>query len=129
MEINVALGTFKMEEGRVVWTMSNNIYIWSFYTVKDLEFTQKSTGEEEEATVVRKLVFFDGQVNHIVNLDKSGLTLDGTNSLLGGSCATKSGSENESAPNGVDICNKRSYQTTQIGRIIVAAGYRIPSNF
>ena len=73
-----------MEKQRLVWSTYNNINIW-FEQMKtdliDLGFARDATPEDGNKDEVGELIFFDGQLDRILNIDKSEVTTDGTSKL------------------------------------------------
>ena len=63
-----------------------------------------------------------------MNLDESGLTLDGNQSKSGGRSSTWYGSSNPAIPQGADRTNKSSTRITFIGRS-TAAEHPLPPHF
>ena len=82
----------------------------------------------KDEEVEGELVFFDGQLNRILNLDETGITLDGNQTQSGGRPTTKFGSSNKHIPDGKDSTNKSGYRCTFIGGSTVA-GYPLPPHF
>eukprot|EP00536_Pseudo-nitzschia_multiseries_P007898 jgi/Psemu1/196708/e_gw1.191.17.1 len=87
VEVEISTKNLQLEEQRCVWTTSNNINTW-FETVKEIPvvygFACLATEEEIRNGHEGELVFFPGQLNHILNVDKTALTLDGTTNNAGG---------------------------------------------
>ena len=75
-----------------------------------------------------EIVFYQHQLNRIINLDESGLTLDGKNSLSGGRSSTRFGSANKLIPSGCERTNKSSSRITFIA-VSTAAGHPLPPHF
>eukprot|EP00536_Pseudo-nitzschia_multiseries_P010580 jgi/Psemu1/26402/gm1.26402_g len=88
----------ELEERRCVWTTSNNINTW-FETVKeilvDYGFAHLATEEEIRNGQEGELVFYPGQLNRILNVDKTALTLDGTSTNAGSRPVTEYGRQIE----------------------------------
>ena len=65
-------------------TTYNNVNTW-FNTPKDTLVAKGFARVKQENEILEgELVFFPGQLNQIINLDESGLTLDGNGSQAGG---------------------------------------------
>ena len=73
-------------------------------------------------------MFFPGQLNRILNLDESALTLDGNQIKSCGCSSTQFGSSNPAVPEGADCTSKSSTGITFIGGS-TAAGYLLPPHF
>ena len=86
-------------------------------------------GKLEDEVGEGEIVFSPHQLNCIINLDESGLTLDGINSLSGGISSTRFGSANNLIPNGCDQTNKSSCRITLIAGSTAAAGHPLPPHF
>ena len=86
--VSITTESTALENCRAVYTTHNNINIW-FDTLKDFlinnGFARKRLGDEDGEG---ELIFPVGQMNRIVNLDESGLTLDGNHSKTGGRSST-----------------------------------------
>ena len=118
--VKVINGGSKIEERRVMWTTYNNINT-RFNTLRDnlieMGIARVKLGAEPGEG---ELVFFPNQLKRILNLDESGLSLDGNHSLCGGRSSTRFGSANKLIPSGCDGTNKSSCRITFIGRSIAA---------
>ena len=126
--ISVTSGSSSLENRRAIYTTYNNINVW-FDTLKQFLTTKgfaRNKRENEEGD--GELVFFPGQLNRILNLDESGLTLDGNQSKSGGRSSTRFGCSNPSIPQGMDRTNKSSTRITFIGGS-TAAGHPLPLHF
>ena len=73
-------------------------------------------------------MFFPGQLNLILNLDESALTLDGNQTKSGGHSSTRFGFSNPAGPEGADRTNKSSTRIAFIDGS-TAAGYLLPPHF
>ena len=116
--VKIISGGSNIEERRVMWTTYNNINMWFGFARVKLG-TEPGEGE---------LVFFPNQLNCILNLDESGLSLDGNHSLCSGRSSTRFGSANKLIPSGCDRTNKSSCRITFIGGN-TAAGHALPPHF
>ena len=127
-DVTVVSGSSSLEHRRAVYTTYNNLNIW-FDTLKELliskGFARKRIDNEDGEG---ELVFFPGQLNRILNLDESALTLDGNQTKSGGRSSTRFGSSNPAVPEGADRTNKSSTRITFIGGS-TAAGYPLPPHF
>ena len=127
-DVEVISGNSKIEERRAIWTTYNNINTWFNtlrYNLIHLGFARiKVETDVEEG----ELFFYPGQLNRIVNLDESGLTLDGNNSLSGGRSSTRFGPVNKLISSGCDRTNKSSCRITFIAGS-TAAGHPLPPHF
>ena len=102
--VSITTGSSTIENRRAVYTTCNNINIW-FDTLKEFLITNgfaRNKAVEEEEEVKGELVFLLGQLNRIVNLDESGLTLDGNHSKSGGRSSTRFGPATKVLPQGAD---------------------------
>ena len=73
-------------------------------------------------------LFFPGQLSCIINLDKSGLTLNGNGMQPRGWPSTVHGSMDEANGCGADRANKRSSQISLVAGSS-AAGFQLPLHF
>eukprot|EP00536_Pseudo-nitzschia_multiseries_P003558 jgi/Psemu1/8094/gm1.8094_g len=104
---------------RCVWTTSNNINTW-FETVKEIlvvyGFACLVTDEEIRKGHEGELVFFPGQLNRILNIDETALTLDGTSTNAGGRPITEYGSSNRILPRGCTRAQKSIEENKRISK-------------
>eukprot|EP00536_Pseudo-nitzschia_multiseries_P011669 jgi/Psemu1/29661/gm1.29661_g len=101
----------QLEERRAVW-----------------EFSRLPTAEEKGNGHKGELVFLPGQLHRIVNVDETGLTLDGTGSKSGGRPVTEYGPANKSLPRGAARAPKSSSRCTLVAGS-TASGDPIPFHF
>jgi len=89
LNVNVTTTNTKMEMRRLLWSTYNNINTW-FDLLKEelieLGFARAATIDDD---VVGELVFLDGELDRILNIDESEVTTDGTNKLAGGRPVTE----------------------------------------
>ena len=93
--ITVTTGNSSLENRGAMYTAYSNLNVW-FDTLKEFLITkafarERLDGENGEG----ELVFFPGQLNRILNLDESGLTLDGNQSKSGGRSSTRYSSQTQ----------------------------------
>ena len=129
LDVNVTTANTKMEKRRLVWSTYNNINTW-FEQMKDelidLGFAWLPTAEEDD--VEGELVFFDGQLERILNIDESEVTTDGTSKLTGGRPVTEYCSSDTRIGTGAEGTNKSGYAATFIGGTCMS-GYPYPHTF
>ena len=127
-EIAVATTNTIMEKQRLVWSTYNNINT-RFKEMKkeliELYFARARTTEDD---VVGELVFLDGQLDQIFNIDEIEVTTDGTNKLAGG-CPVTEYCSCESSISGAEGTNKSDYSATFIGGGSTMSGYPILPHF
>ena len=130
LDVHVTTANTKMEKRRLVWSTYNNINTW-FEKMKeeliDLGFARLPTAEEEDV-VEGELVFFDGQLDRILNIDESEVTTDGTSKLTGGRPVTEYCSSDSRIGTGAEGTNKSGYAATFIGGTCMS-GYPVPPHF
>ena len=128
LDVNVTTTNTKMEKRRLVWSTYNNINTW-FEKMKEelivLGFARLPTAEED---VEGELVFFDGQLQRILNIDESEVTTDGTSKLTGGRPITEYCSTDTRIGTGAEGTNKSGYAATFIGGSTMD-GYPVPPHF
>ena len=90
----------------------------------DLGFARATTADDD---VKGELVFFDGQLEQILNIDKSEVTTDGTSKLAGGRPVTEYCCR-DSSISGAEGINKSGYSATFIGGSTMS-GYLVPLHF
>ena len=86
--MTVVTGNSRVEARRVKWTTYRNLNMW-FDTLKEVLVENgfaKYRNEDDDGE--GELVYFPNKLNHILNLDESGLTLDENGSLSGGQDST-----------------------------------------
>eukprot|EP00536_Pseudo-nitzschia_multiseries_P016225 jgi/Psemu1/45378/gm1.45378_g len=131
VEVEISTKNLQLEERRCVWTTSNNINTW-FETVKEIlvvyGFARLVTEEEIRNGHEGELVFFPGQLNCILNVDETALTLDGTSTNAGGRSITEYGPSNRILPRGCTRAQKSSWTCTVVAGS-TAAGDPIPFHF
>eukprot|EP00536_Pseudo-nitzschia_multiseries_P001111 jgi/Psemu1/180256/e_gw1.14.15.1 len=129
--IEVSTQNTQLEERRAVWATLNNINDW-FINLKDLlttkGFARLPTPEEKRNGHEGELVFLPGQLHRILNVDKTGLTLDGTGSKSGGRPVTEYAPANKSLPCGATRTHKSSSRCTLVAGS-TASGDPIPFHF
>eukprot|EP00536_Pseudo-nitzschia_multiseries_P000250 jgi/Psemu1/546/gm1.546_g len=129
--IEVSTQNTQLEERRAVWATRNNINDW-FKNLKKLliekQFARLPTAEEKGNGHEGELVFLPGQLHRIVNVDETGLTLDGTGSKSGGRPVTEYGPANKSLPRGASRAPKSSSRCTLVAGS-TASGDPIPFHF
>ena len=126
--LKVANSETKIEERRLKWTTYNDINTW-FNTLKDtLVANGFARMKRDDEIAEGELVFFPGQLNRIINLDESGLTLDGNGSQAGGRPSTAYESADKYVGCGADRINKSSSQITLVAGSN-AAGFPLPLHF
>ena len=112
INVSITTGSTALEIRRAVCTTYNNINIW-FDTLKAFlvnnGFTRNRLDDEDGEG---ELVFPVGQLNCIVNLDESGLILDGNHSKTGGQSSTRYGPADLVLSQGADRTNKSSVRIT-----------------
>ena len=119
----VVSGSSLLEHRRVVYTTYNNLNIW-FNKLKQFLISKGFVREcKDNKDGDSELVFFPGQLNQIINLDESALTLNGNQTKSGGRSFT-----NPAVPEGADHTNKSSTLITFIGGSS-ATGYLLPPHF
>ena len=127
-EIAVVTANTIMEKQRLVWSTYNNINTWFKQMKKkliELYFARARTTEDD---VVGELVFFDGQLDQIFNIDEIEVTTDGTNKLAAG-CPVTEYCSCESSISDAEGTNKSGYSATFIGGNNTISGYPVPPNF
>eukprot|EP00536_Pseudo-nitzschia_multiseries_P009677 jgi/Psemu1/23978/gm1.23978_g len=131
VEVEISTKKLQLEERRCVWTTSNNINTW-FETVKEIlavyGFARLATEEEIRNGHEGELVFFPGQLNRILNVDETALTLDGTSTNAGGRPITEYGPSNRILPRGCTRAQKISWRCT-VAAESMAAGDPILFHF
>ena len=90
----------------------------------DLGFARATTADDD---VEGELVFFDGQLERILNIDESEVTTDGTSKLAGGRPVTEYCCRDNSI-SGAEGTNKSGYAATFIGGTCMS-GYPVPPHF
>ena len=129
LDVNVTTANTKMEKRRLVWSTYNNINTW-FEQMKtdliNLGFARLPTAAEEE--VEGELVFFDDQLQRILNIDESEVTTDGTSKLTGGRPITEYCPTDTRIGTGAEGTNKSGYAATFIGGSTMD-GYPVPPHF
>ena len=126
-EISVATANTTMEKRRLVWSTYNNINTWFEQMKTDLINLGFARLPEEEEDVDGELVFFDGQLERILNIDESEVTTDGTSKLSGGRPVTEYCCRDNSI-SGAEGTNKSGYAATFIGGTCMS-GYPVPPHF
>jgi len=115
-----------MEHRRLQWTTHQNLDLW-FTTFKsqliDLCFGREAQPEDD---VEGEIVFFEGQLDRIINLDETDGSLDNT-------CGNKGGRPpvvfcDPDLPSGAKAANKSGYSSTVICGS-TAAGEGLPPHF
>ena len=128
LDVNVTTTNTKMEKRRLLWSTYNNINTW-FDLLKEelieLGFARAATIDDD---VVGELVFLDGQLDLILNIDESEVTTDGTNKLAGGRPVTEYCSRDSRVNSGAEGTNKSGYAATFIGGSTMS-GYPVPPHF
>eukprot|EP00536_Pseudo-nitzschia_multiseries_P010796 jgi/Psemu1/204155/e_gw1.342.42.1 len=131
VEVEISTKNSQLEERRCVWTTSNNINTW-FETLKEIlvvyGFARLATEEEIRNGHEGELVFFPGQLNRILNVDETALTLDRTSTNAGGRPITEYGPSNRILPRGCTRAQKSSWRCTVVAGS-TAAGDPIPFHF
>eukprot|EP00532_Pseudo-nitzschia_australis_P013819 CAMPEP_0168210622 /NCGR_PEP_ID=MMETSP0140_2-20121125/3272_1 /TAXON_ID=44445 /ORGANISM="Pseudo-nitzschia australis, Strain 10249 10 AB" /LENGTH=775 /DNA_ID=CAMNT_0008137243 /DNA_START=1493 /DNA_END=3820 /DNA_ORIENTATION=- len=127
-DVVVVTGNSRVEARRVKWTTYHNLNMW-FDTLKEVLVKNgfakyRNEGDDGEG----ELVYLPNKLNHILNLDKSGLTLDQTGSLSGGRDSTRFRSADNAIAFGADRTNKSSCRLTIIAGS-TAAGHPLPLHF
>jgi len=127
-KVEVVTGNSRVEARRVKWTTYHNLNMW-FDTLKEVLVKNgcakyRNEGDDGEG----ELVYLPNKLNHILNLDESGLTLDQTGSLSGGRDSTRFRSADNAIAFGADRTNKSSCRLTIIAGS-TAAGHPLPPHF
>ena len=126
--VTITTGNTEIESRRAIFITYNNINIWfdtlKEYLVRNCFARLKVDGEDGEG----ELIFLPGQLNRILNLDESGLTLDGNHSKTGGRPSTRYGPVKKVLPKGGDKTNKSSVRITIICGS-TAEGHPLPPHF
>ena len=86
-----------------------------------------SENTDEDRLVLGKLVYFESQSNRILNIDKNGVSIDGTSKLSGGRPLTNLSSADGDFPKGDTISNNSVYSATFIG-CSTLSGWPIPAH-
>ena len=97
----------------------------------DLGFACAAT--VDDGNDVGELIFFPGQLDWILNIDKSEVTTDGTSNLVGGWPVTRwvgtvSGTVSRDSPGAKLLTNRSGYSATFIGGSTMS-GWPVPSHF
>eukprot|EP00536_Pseudo-nitzschia_multiseries_P004965 jgi/Psemu1/11386/gm1.11386_g len=109
-DIEVVACDSKTEEHRAIWATYNHM-------------NNTEVAAEHEG----KLLFFDGQLQPILNLDETGILLNSTTKVAGGQPTTEYSSSNKKILVGIDKRNKIGYFCTFIGGSTgVVSGYPFP---
>eukprot|EP00532_Pseudo-nitzschia_australis_P014725 CAMPEP_0168277748 /NCGR_PEP_ID=MMETSP0141_2-20121125/19413_1 /TAXON_ID=44445 /ORGANISM="Pseudo-nitzschia australis, Strain 10249 10 AB" /LENGTH=178 /DNA_ID=CAMNT_0008220255 /DNA_START=155 /DNA_END=691 /DNA_ORIENTATION=+ len=83
-KVKVVTGNSRVEARQVKWTTYHNLNMW-FDTLKEVLVKNGfAKYRNEDDNREGELVYFPNQLNRILNLDESGLTLDENGSLSGG---------------------------------------------
>eukprot|EP00536_Pseudo-nitzschia_multiseries_P015376 jgi/Psemu1/42309/gm1.42309_g len=131
VEVGISTKHLQPEERHCVWTTSNNIDTW-FETVKEIlvvyGFAHLATEEETRNGHEGEFVFFPGQLNRILNVDKTTLTLDRTSTNAGSRPVMEYGPSNRILPWRCTWAQKSSWRCTAVARS-TAAGDPIPFHF
>ena len=115
----------------IIWSTYNNIQTWFTLFKKeliDLGFACAAT--VDDGNDVGELIFFPGQLDWILDIDKSEVSTDGTSNLVGGWPVTRwVGTVSRDSPGAkLLLTNRSGYSATFIGGSIMS-GWPVRSLF